>query len=465
MGEKNRDYSHRAGSGPAGRRLKKSALRHVIAVAGGHRVRPNPTRRILSSHGGCQRPKSETPMIKKIAAERLKPGMFIHDLDCGWMAHPFLRSRFTLRSEIEIEKIAGAGIHEVYIDTDKGLDAADAPSEREVALSVEREMLLASQSGAAAEPSDDPIQAFERARRVRAEACGIIRDVMKSVRAGGEVSVARVEPVVEKVTDAIFRNNGALVSLCRVKDKDNYTFHHSVSVCALMVSFGRSLGLDRDTIHHVGIGGLLHDLGKVMVPDAILNKPGRLTDDEWRVMKGHVAEGCRVLAETPSISDTAMRVAAEHHERHDGSGYPKGLAGDAISRVGQMAAICDVYDAITSDRCYHRGLPATDALRKVFEWSRFHFSPDMVHAFLRSTGIYPAGSLVMLESGRLAVVVSQGNKNLLQPTVRVIYHARNQHYLQPENLDLAKPLGFGGGDRITGHESPERWGIDPMRFL
>ena len=182
-------------------------------------------------------------------------------------------------------------------------------------------------------------------------------------------------------------------------------------------------------------------------------------------MRHHVVASREILEITPNISQTALQVAAQHHERYDGSGYPGRLKGDEISRIGQMAAIIDVYDAITSDRVYHKGMPPTEALRKLFEWSKFHFNPELVHAFARVVGIYPVGALVRLESERLAVVVEQRESNMLQPLLRVVFDARRNHYLKPEDVDLSRSMGKGGADRILGHESPDKWQIDPMKFL
>ena len=176
-------------------------------------------------------------------------------------------------------------------------------------------------------------------------------------------------------------------------------------------------------------------------------------------MKSHVVESRRILLETEGIRETSIQVAYEHDERHDGSGYAQGLKGDQISVIGQMAAICDVYDAITSDRVYHKGMQPHEALRKIFEWSRFHFNPQLVQQFLRTIGIYPVGTLVMLESGRIALVVEQAEDSLLQPKVKVFYDGRRRQYLPPTEVDLAKSAGHGGADRIIGHESAEKWGI------
>lgn len=400
-------------------------------------------------------------MLKKIRSDQLRPGMFVHELDCAWMDHPFLRNRFPVSSDADIRKIADSGVRELYIDTDRGGDVSDAPTAAEVRSELDNAMLAA-----ASAPKPDPARSLHeemaRAHKVHGEAHGIIRSVMHDVRLGHQVQLEQVEPMVERIGESILRNGDALLALCRVKTKDDYTFLHCVSVGALLIAFCRELGLEAQEIHQAGVGGMLHDLGKVRIPDAVLNKPGRLSEEEFALMKGHVVESRRILEDTPNISDTALRVAAEHHERYDGSGYAAGLKGEQISRIGQMAAICDVYDAITSDRVYHKGMAPTEALRKIFEWSKFHFNPQLTQAFLRCIGIYPVGTLVLLESGRLAVVLAQHEGKLLQPEVRIVFHVKADHYLKPEDMDLSRP---SCADRIVGYEPPEKWGIDPMRFV
>ena len=402
--------------------------------------------------------------IKKIAAARLKPGMFIHDLNCGWMDHPFLSTRFRLDSDKDARKILEAGIREVYIDTGLGLDDSGAPTAAEVRSELDGEMQQIAE-GKAAAPRASTREELSRAHKIHSEANLIMRSIMHDVRLGKQVQVEQMEPMVEKMASSILRNSGALLSLTRIKNKDEYTFQHSVGVAALLIAFCRGLGLDEETLRQAGIGGMVHDVGKMQTPDSILNKPGKLTDDEFTVMRHHVVASREILEITPNISQTALHVAAQHHERYDGSGYPNRLKGDEISRIGQMAAIIDVYDAITSDRVYHKGMAPTEALRKLFEWSKFHFNPELVHAFAKVVGIYPVGALVRLESERLAVVVEQREANMLQPLVRVMFDARRNYYLKPEEVDLSKPMGKGGADRIVGHESPEKWQIDPMKFL
>ncbi len=402
--------------------------------------------------------------LKKIPVSQLARGMYVADLGSEWMDHPFLRSSFPVGDEQVIDEIVAAGIREVYIDPDRGLDVPGAPTEHEVRAQLDREIHAVAGVPAPA-PRVGAADEAIRARRVHQEANQIIRNVMLDVRLGNQVAIERVEPVVERVTESVLRNGNALVSLCRLKNKDDYTFQHSVSVCALLVAFCRALDMDGSTLRLAGVGGLLHDLGKVRIADSILNKPGRLTETELATVKRHVVEGLAIIDQTPGIHELSRRIVAEHHERYDGSGYPAGLQAEGISRIGQMAAICDVYDAITSNRVYHKGMAPHEALRRIFEWSRFHFNPRLAQAFVRIIGIYPVGTLVMLESGRIAVVLDQSEGSLLEPRVRVVFDSRRQHYLTPQDLDLSKAPGFGGGDRIVGYESPEKWGIDVSRFL
>lgn len=177
-------------------------------------------------------------------------------------------------------------------------------------------------------------------------------------------------------------------------------------------------------------------------------------------MKSHAAHGAELLKKTAGISEIAFSAAAQHHERYDGTGYPHGLKGDDISLYGQMMAIVDVYDAITSLRIYHKGMPPTEALRKMFEWSKFHFNPRLVQAFIKGIGIYPAGSLVRMESGRMGIVREVVPAKLLQPIVKIFYHAEKQCYLDPETIDLS-----AAQDKIVAHESFEKWGIDQAQWL
>lgn len=398
-------------------------------------------------------------MIRRISVAQLRPGMYIHDLNCAWIDHNFVRNQFALKDEATAQRIRAIGVAEVFIDTRRGIDVPEAPATVQPEAPAALELQAAIETGTPLRASVRLGDETGRARTLHREANRIVRDMMGDLRLGKQIELEQIEPVVERIVDSVFRNQDALLPLARLKDHDEYTFQHSVSVCTLMTSFARTLAMPREIIREIALGALLHDVGKARVPDEILNKPAQLTDAEFERMKNHVVQSKIILQGTPGISSVALDVAAQHHERHDGTGYPNRLAGDQISVYGQMGAIVDVYDAITSNRVYRRGMPPTEALRRLLNWSSSHFDPQLVQAFIRSIGIYPSGSLVRLESGRLAVVQEQNADKLMQPVVKVIFHTKG-HYLTPEVLDLRVAK-----DAIVDYEDFDAWKIDPARWL
>lgn len=401
---------------------------------------------------------SNPSSVKKISVEQLEPGMYIHDLDCGWMEHPFLRSQFAVKHPDVISKLRQYGIREVYIDTRRGLDAGNAPAVGEVRQDIAAELDAIGREVAAFKTAALR-EEMVRASVLQKEAARIVHEVIADVRMGRQIEVERVEPLVENLIDSIFRNQDALLTLSRLKQHDDYTFQHSVSVCALMIAFARGLNLPRGSIREIATGALLHDVGKAAIPDEILQKPGRLTEAEFARMQSHVVQGMLLLKGSPGVSDVAIEIVGQHHERYDGTGYPNKLKGEEISVHGQMGSIVDVYDAITSDRPYHKGMPATQALGKMLEWSKHHFNPELVRTYIKAIGIYPTGSLVKLLSGRLAIVIEQNEAKSLMPVVRTIYNSKHRHYVEPEVIDLSKAFCQ---DRIVSHEAFEHWGIDPQ---
>lgn len=404
-------------------------------------------------------------MIKKVPVADLKVGMYIHDIAADWSQHPFMRQTFMLKTDAEIATIHECNIPYVYIDTDKGLDLADAPTKEEADAELETRIVKVAATLEVPKIKLSSSAEMGKAKAIKTQAANLVRTVMMDARLGRAVNMEAVEPVVTGITESILRNSGALVGLMHIKNKDDYTFLHSVSVCTFLVAFCRSVGLDSETTYQAGIGGLLHDTGKALVPDSILNKPGRLTEEEFAIIKKHPKDGYEILLKTPGVSDIALDITLHHHERIDGSGYPDKQSSDEISTLAKMAAIVDVYDAITADRCYHKGMPPTEALRKIFEWSSFHFDPGLVKAFMRCVGIYPVGTLVLLESQRLGVVTEHNEEGLLQPKVKVFYDAKKMAYIPPLEVDLAKPMGRGGADKIVSHESAKKWNVDPQRFM
>lgn len=348
-------------------------------------------------------------------------------------------------------KIAAAGIAEVEIDTEQGIDTdQDMGTENHSEQSNHVPSLLANLS---------PAGQFDHAKKLYANASKLMEDLMKDVRSGKQVDVAPCEPVVDSILDSMYHFPSAFLPLAQMKSRDEYTFQHSVSVSALAVAFGKVLNMPREEIKELAMGGLLHDVGKAKVPGRILNKPGKLDDAEFSVMKHHATDTADLLNNVTGISEIAFNAASQHHERYDGTGYPLRLKGDEISLHGQMLAIVDVYDAITSIRVYHKGMPPTEALRKMYEWSGAHFNPKLVQAFIKGIGIYPAGSLVRLDSEQLGIVRKVMPDNLLQPVVQLIYDCKKHCAIYPLTVDLS-----ASDNKIKSHESFEKWGIDQAKW-
>lgn len=407
------------------------------------------------------------PMIKKIQVQQLRVGMHVSDFNAGWLDHPFVLNSMKISADEQIQKVVASGVKELFIDTARGLDVGDAPTRQEAEVQTERQLEGLAGTGRPMMPERQASLAEEmsRAKNTFTEASRIIRGIMDDVRLGRQVEIDASKAIVEKITSSVMRNGNAMQSMRRLKHLDDYTFLHSVSVCAMLTTFSKAVGLDMATTHDVALGALLHDIGKMRVNLAVLNKPARLSDQEFLHMKSHVVLGSDLLRQMPGIPKIAFDPLELHHERFDGSGYPNKLKGAAISQVGRMTAIVDVYDAITSDRCYHRPVSPADGIRKLFEWGRHHFDPELVQVFVKSVGIYPVGTLVRLESGRLGIVIEQRESNLLTPVVRVVFDAGRSYYVTPVDVDLSKSMGSGGADRIVGHESASKWKIDVSRFM
>ncbi|MCG7902755.1 MAG: HD-GYP domain-containing protein [Candidatus Thiodiazotropha weberae] len=403
-------------------------------------------------------------MIKQVKIGELRIGMYVHKLEASWIDHPFLRNQFKIKQISDISKIRKSAIKVVYIDTDKGLDIEQQPAVEQSAASVQAET-VADRKTNSSDPQNSLQEEIVKANQVRLEAGRVITDIMADARLGKQIETERVTPVVEDMLASIFRNQDAFLGLTRIRQMDQYTFEHSVSVSALMIAFAKKLQLDQSTIWELGVGGILHDVGKLQVPEKILNKPGRLTDQEFDVMRGHVGFGYKLIDEAESIPKRAQQVILQHHERLNGTGYPGRLSGEEISLYGKMAAIVDVYDAITSDRVYHKGKLPSLVLRQLVEWSdEGDFDAELVQRFIQCVGIYPVGSLVVLESQRLAVVVASPQKALLNPVLKVIYDLRKQRLIPPEVLDLTDPVA-GGRDRIVKPVTPDEYSINIEDYL
>lgn len=446
-------------------------------------------------------------MIKPVPITRARAGMWFHRLGGSGFHHAFVKNGFLLEAR-DIAVLAEGGVEELIIDTEKGLDVEDdgtadapmAPAAVTEGDAAEGDAVAATQdapgpatlsAGDRLEESEDarevpaeagvdavaaPVaahvaaplvpresmdQELHRARRICQDSKAQVIALFNDARLGKAIQPEAVMPMVEEINDSVSRHPDALLSVVRLKNHDEYTYMHSVAVCALMVALARRLGLPEEQVRDAGAAGMLHDLGKAAMPLNVLNKPGALSDDEFKIMKAHPVRGYHMLVQSGSASEAVLDVALHHHEKFDGSGYPHNLKGDAISLMARMGAVCDVYDAITSNRPYKKAWGPAESLQRMVSW-KGHFDELVLKAFIRSVGIYPVGALVRLESDRLGVVLEQGESSLLAPKVRVFFNARKREPVFIKDIDLGAP---DCGDRIVGLESADKWNFPNMERL
>lgn len=401
-------------------------------------------------------------MLKRIAVADLRIGMYIQEFCGSWMDHPFWRSKFVLSSEKDLARIHSSAITELWIDVGKGADVApgvQATTEEEAECEAEARLLAAIEPPKVKALSME--QELEQAVRLCARSRQAVMEMFNDARMGQALQFEQAEALVEEISESVLRHPNALISLARLKHSNEYTYMHSVAVCALMIALARKLGLPNDAVREAGLAGLLHDIGKMAVPQELLDKPGKLSDTEFAKVRKHPEEGGSILLASKQVSALVLDVCLHHHEKVDGSGYPHRLQGGQISLMAKMGAVCDVYDAITSNRPYKQGWDPAESIRKMAEW-KGHFDEAVFQAFVKTVGIYPVGALVRLQSGRLAVVMEQNPKALLAPRVKVFFSTKSRLPLPQSIVDLSK---IADQDRIVGRESAEEWGFERLDEL
>jgi len=382
--------------------------------------------------------------------------MFVQKLEGSWMDHPFWRKSFLIQDRAEIESILASDIEEVWIDTDKGLDVAHESEKGTRQLDAENGTTSQQESAVTAPARSSMMEEMARATRIYSHSKSIVRTMFAEARLGRAVDRHSAEKLVEEISHSLDRNPWALISVARLKTADEYTYMHPVAVCALRMALARQLRFDEAETREAGLAGMLHDLGKARIPPQILNKPGRLSDAEFEVIKRHPEAGHKLLQDMGGIGEMALDVCLRHHEKLDGTGYPHGLSSENISKYARMGAVCDIYDAVTSNRPYKKGWDPTESLRKMATWTQDHLDERIFHAFVKSVGIYPIGSFVRLESGLMGVVIEQGESSLLRPKVRVFFSAKARAYIMPKVVDLSLA---GNQDRVASPENPAAWGV------
>lgn len=389
-------------------------------------------------------------MLKKIPVSELMLGMHIHEFCRPWANEAYWMSHIEVElADVEVlKKIQQSTITEVWIDTCLGKKPDSSCPPRVTAAQADTQPASMARE-------------LSRARMICGRAKQAVMTMFTEAKMGKAMNTADVELLVEEISNSVLRHPHALISLSRLKTSDEYTYMHSVAVCALMVALARRMGLSEEQVRLAGVAGLMHDVGKMMIPPEILNKPDRLTPEEFDAMKYHPEAGLKILQENQQVHAIVLDVCLHHHEKIDGSGYPHGLVGDEISLFARMGAVCDVYDAVTSERPYKKGWGAAHSIREMAKW-KGHFDEIVFQSFVKTLGIYPVGALVNLASGRLAVVVEQDEQSLLLPRVKVFMSSRTRKAIEPRVINLANPQEH---DSILKIETPEDWGLSNIEEL
>ena len=363
-------------------------------------------------------------MKKSTPVAELQFGMYVAELDRPWTDTPFRFQGFLLRTPEQLEALKKY-CKLVYIDPERseGRHAAGKPSLEPTSLEHE----------------------FAQARIVYSRNEEVVRDVFAAVRAGRTLEAERVEQAVYGMADSVLRNPDALLLFSQLKEKGEYTLSHALDVAVYMIAFGRFLQMQRDDIALLGYLGMLQDIGKVRIPNALIEKRERLSEEEFALAKQHVSASLEILAATPGLPPRLADLAALHHERQDGSGYPKGLKGKEIGTIGSIAGIVDTFDALTARRPYAQPVAPSAALSMLYKWRGAFFDTVLVEQFIRCIGIFPVGSTVELNSGEVGIVIAQNLEKRLQPRVMVIRDAAGAPLKPQKLLDLSRnPMASAG---------------------
>lgn len=403
----------------------------------------------------------------------LQVGMYIAGMEGGSGDQSAnLRSEGLLTRQQTVEKLKQMDVKTVFIDVEKGIDCIGSIDDVQISPTKIDGLPKPSLEEIPAPKSLDTTEiaktlvSFEEemdnAVELHNKALTLVDEVMHDVKMGRALDLASVDDIASEITSSLINNQNALASLMRKRSMDAYLLEHSVNVSVLMGVMVRSLGYREDIVKELVLGAFLHDIGKVRVPDEILHKPGKLTEDEWGEMKRHVDYGIEALAEVDGISPLAKSICAQHHEKLDGTGYPYGLDRTQLPRHTRIASVVDVYDAVTADRCYHKGMEPTTALKKMLTWTGDHLDKDMVYQLIRCLGVYPPGSFVELESGHIAMVQEHHPATPNRPVVQMAFDPKRQKAMDGFVVDLRKYDTYGVAIKAA---KPEQFGIDLTNFL
>lgn len=370
-------------------------------------------------------------MVKVFVSE-LRVGMYVSKLDREWLATPFLMQGFYIETVDDVNTVADY-CEFVWVDVTRKAKSSEplAPT--------------AFKGGVKYPPKADVFQEHQRSSGFFGQARSLTKTLLDDITLGGSINAEAAKETVNECVQSVIRHPDALMWMTKLRNESEYTAEHCLNVCILAIAFGRHLGLSEQELQQIGLCGLLHDVGKMRVPQHILNKPSELTPKEMRMMMAHTIHGRNLLLAAENVYTGAIDVAYSHHERIDGTGYPRKLAGESISLFSRIIAIVDAYDAMTADRCYQKARTSTEALKVIYQGRGTQFDERLALAFLETVGLYPPGSIVELVNGCVGVVVEASQKYKHLPVVTLVLDADKQLMPKPliYNLSLIEAQELG----------------------
>ncbi len=405
--------------------------------------------------------------MHKINVSELKPGMVVIDPKLSWIISPYLYTvAGPINSEDAVDKISAEGFLEVYIQDERDKDAAPQPATAEPrpvsALPKAISALPAIKKNAFIPPPPqvELSEELPRAKALYEESLQFVGKTLNAYREGSELPLKEAAPLMDAMLESVTRNDNAFLVLSKLRSRDEYTYTHSINVAFLSMAFARQLGLGDDLVHRLGMAGLFHDLGKNLVPDAVLNSPRKLLPAEFDIMKQHPRLGLDQLLGVNDIHAEVLEGAFEHHEKFNGQGYPRGIKGEEISLTGRILSIVDVFDALTSRRVYKDAMPMHKALGVIFTQAGSDFQAELAHIFIKGQGIYPTGSTVLLSNGAKGVVMGNNFETPLLPKIMLVRDPAGQR-ISAQRVDLGHHKHLSIVRLLT----PEEAKINPAEVL
>ena len=364
--------------------------------------------------------------------EDLVHGMYVSKLDIPWLESPFKFQGFNIETDNDLHTLQDVCQY-VYIDINKQkkwLSSKKKPA-------IKRSSDLIFSIGSPPERQGSFAKEIARAENNYREAGILVTNFMDNVAKGGAIDGAQAKEAVSACVNSVLHSPDAFLWLSQLKNKDKYTAQHSLNVCVLSILLGRYIGLSELKLNQVGLCGMMHDMGKMLVPLDILNKPAQLEPGELEIMRSHTTLGHELLQSSTDMFSGAIETALTHHEHVDGEGYPRHIKGNRLSHYSNIVAIVDMYDAITSDRVYQKGRTHHQATKIMLEKSGTHLDSKLTVKFIESLGVYPAGCFVELSSGAIAQVIEGQSQFKLRPKVLLILD-QDKNMIDNQVIDLAK---------------------------